>query len=58
MYLDASVSLKWVLMSKTDSLLNLSPLGIVASKKVVSKRDISDVNLMVGGVYSLVQRTG
>ena len=58
MYLDASVSLKWVLMSKTDSLLNLSPLEIVASKKVVSKRDISDVNLMVGGVYSLVQRTG
>ena len=35
-------------MSKTDSLLNLSPLEIVASKKVASKRDISDVNLIVG----------
>ena len=34
-------------MSKTDSLLNLSPSEIVVSKKLASERDISDVNLIV-----------
>ena len=52
MYWNVSVGLKWVLMSRTDSLLNLSPL-----QKVASETNISVVNLIIGGVYLLVQRT-
>ena len=37
-----------VLLSRTDSLLNLRPLYIVVSTKVTSVHDISAVNLIVG----------
>ena len=39
MYWNVSLALKWVLMSRTDSLLNLSPL-----QKVASETNISVVN--------------
>ena len=52
MYWNVSVGLKWVLMSRTDSLSNLSPL-----QKVASETNISVVNLIIGGFYLLVQRT-
>ena len=42
------VGLKWALMSRTDSLLNLSPLQIAVSKKVTSETDISAINVIVG----------
>ena len=45
--LDVSISLKWVPISITDSLLNLLPIKIVVSKKVASETDISAVNLIV-----------
>ena len=47
-YWNVSVGLKWFLMSRTDSLLNLSPLKIVVSKKVVSVHDASAVDFIVG----------
>ena len=52
MYWNISLGLKWVLMSRTDSLFNLSPL-----QKLASKTNISVVNLIIGEVYLLVQRT-
>ena len=33
---------------ETDSLLNLSPLKVVVSKKIASETDISAVNLIFG----------
>ena len=48
MYWNVSVGLKFVLISRTDSLLNLWPLYMVVSKKVTSVHDISAVNLIVG----------
>ena len=39
---------EFVLLSRTDSLLNLWPLCIVVSTKVASVHDISAVNLIVG----------
>ena len=47
-YWNVSSFLKCVLMSTTDSLLNLWPFYIVVSKKVASVHDISAVNLTVG----------
>ena len=47
MYWNVSVGLKCVLISRTDSLLNLWPLYVVVSKKVASVHDISVVNLIV-----------
>ena len=48
MYWDVSLGLKSVLMSRTDSLLNLSPL-----QKVASETNISVVNLIIGGFICL-----
>ena len=48
MYWKASVGLKCVRTSREDSLLNLSPLYIHVSRKVISVADISAVNFMVG----------
>ena len=42
-----SVGLYWVLISKMESFANLSPLNIVASRKVIWFSDISAVNLIV-----------
>ena len=53
-YWNVSVGLKCVLISRTASLLNLSPLYIVVSKKVASVHDISVVNLIVGWCLLLV----
>ena len=47
-YWKVSVGLKCVLISRTDSLLNLWPLYIVVSKKVASVHEVSAVNLIVG----------
>ena len=48
LYWKASVGLKCVRTSREDSLLNLSPLYIHVSRKVISVADISAVNFMVG----------
>ena len=47
-YWNVSVGLKCVSTSRTDSVLNLSPLYTLVSKKVVSVSEISAVNLIVG----------
>ena len=47
-YWNVSVGLKCVFTSRTDSVLNLSPLYTLVSKKVVSVSEISAVNLIVG----------
>ena len=46
-YSIVSIVFKWVVLSRTDSLMNLSPLWIVVSKKVVSVHDVSAVNFIV-----------
>ena len=48
MYWNISVSLKWILILRTDSLLNFSPLLIVVSKKLASETVIPAVNSIVG----------
>ena len=52
MYWNVSLGLKWVLMSRTDTLFNLSPL-----QKVASETNILVVNLIIDGVYLLLRRT-
>jgi len=48
-YWNGSAGLKCVLISRTDSLLNLWPLlYMVVSKKVESVHDISAINLIAG----------
>ena len=46
-YSIVSIVFKWVVLSRTDSLMNLSPLWIVVSKKVVSVHDVSAVNFII-----------
>ena len=46
-YSIVSIVFKWVALSRTDSLMNLSPMWIVVSNKVVSVHDVSAVNFIV-----------
>ena len=47
-YWKVSVGLKCVRTSRMDSFLNLSPLYMHVSRKVISVSEISAVNFMVG----------
>ena len=47
-YWKVSVGLKYVRTSRMDSFLNVSPLYMHASRKVISVSEISAVNFMVG----------
>ena len=47
-YRNVSVGLKYVRTSRTELLLNLSPLQMFVSRNVVSVSEISAVNLIVG----------